>query len=53
MVNIAPVTTADYATIPVPLNSLPLRLAEQFAVLFSVLVHVVKALSTLQPRRSL
>lgn len=53
MMNIAPVTTADYAAIAVSLNRLPLRLAEQFAVLLSVLVHSVNALSTLQPLLSL
>lgn len=53
VVYIAPVFAAYHATIPVPLNRLPLRLAEQFAVLLSVLVHVVNALSTLQPLLSL
>ena len=53
MMNITPVFAADYTAIPVSLNRLPLRLAEQFAVLLSVLIHVVNALSTLQPRRSL
>ena len=53
MMNIAPVPTADYAAVAVSLNRLSLRLAEQFAVLFSVLIHVVNALSTLQPLLSL
>lgn len=53
MMNITPVMTADYAAVAVSLNRLPLSLAEQFAVLLSVLVHSVNALSTLQPRRSL
>ena len=53
MVYIAPVFAADYTAIPVSLNRLPLRSSEQFAVLLCVLVHVVNALSTLQPRRSL
>lgn len=53
MMNIAPVFAADYTAIPVSLNRLPLRSSEQFAVLLCVLVHVVNALSTLQPRRSL
>lgn len=53
MMNIAPVFAADYAAISVPLNGLPLRSSEQFAVLLSVLVHVVNALSMLQPRLSL
>ena len=53
MVNIAPVFAAQYATTLISLNRLPLRFAEQFAVLLSVLVHSVNALSTLQPRRSL
>lgn len=53
MMNIAPVFAADYTTISVSFNRLPLRLAEQFAVLLSVLVHSVNALSTLQPLLSL
>ena len=53
MMNVAPVFAADYAAIAVSLNRLPLRFAEQFAILLSVLIHVVNALSTLQPRRSL
>lgn len=53
MMNITPVFAADYAAIPVSLNRLPLRLAEQFAVLLSVLIHVVNALSMLQPLLSL
>ena len=53
MMNVTTVFAADYAAIPVSLNRLSLGLAEQFAVLLSVLVHVVNALSTLQPRRSL
>lgn len=53
MMNIAPVFAADYAAILVSLNRLPLRLAEQFAVLLSVLIHVVNALSMLQPLLSL
>lgn len=53
MMNITPVMTADYAAVAVSLNRLPLRSSEQFAVLFSVLVHVVNALSTLQPLLSL
>ena len=53
MMNIAPVFAADYATIPVSFNRLPLRLAEQFPILLSVLVHSVNALSTLQPLLSL
>lgn len=53
MVYIAPVTTADYAAVSVSLNRLPLRLTEKFAVLLSVLIHVVNALSMLQPLLSL
>ena len=53
MMNIAPVFAADYTAIPISFNRLPLRLAEQFAVLLSVLIHVVNALSTLQPLLSL
>ena len=53
MMNVTPVFAADYTAIPVSLNRLPLRLAEQFAVLLSVLIHVVNALSTLQPLLSL
>lgn len=53
MMNIAPVTTADYAAVSVSLNRLPLRLTEKFAVLPSVLIHVVNALSMLQPLLSL
>ena len=53
MMNIAPVFAADYAAIPVSLNRLSFRLAEQFAILLSVLIHVVNALSMLQPLLSL
>jgi hypothetical protein len=53
MMNIAPVFAANNAAISVSLNCLPLRSSEQFAVLLSVLVHVVNALSTLQPLLSL
>ena len=53
MMDIAPVFAADYTAIPVSLNRLPLRSSEQFAVLLCVLVHVVNALSTLQPLLSL
>ena len=53
MMNVTPVFAADYTAIPVSLNRLPLRSSKQFAVLLCVLVHVVNALSTLQPRRSL
>ena len=53
MMNVTPIFAADYAAISVSLNRLPLRSSEQFTVLFSVLVHVVNALSTLQPLLSL
>lgn len=53
MVYIAPIFAAYHAAIPVSLNRLPLRLAEQFTVLLCVLIHVVNALSTLQPLLSL
>jgi hypothetical protein len=53
MMNVAPVFAADYAAIAVSLNRLPLCLAEQFPILLSVLVHVVNALSMLQPLLSL
>lgn len=53
VVYIAAVTPTEHATIPVSLNRLPLRSSEQFAILLSVLVHVVNALSMLQPLLSL
>ena len=53
VMNVTPVTTANYTAISVSLNRLPLCLAEQFAVDFCILVHVVNALSTLHPLRSL
>ena len=53
MMNVTPVFAADYTAIPVSLNRLPLRSSEQFAVLLCVLVHVVNALSMLQPLLSL
>lgn len=53
MMNVTPVFAADYTAVAVSFNRLPLRLAEQFAVLLSVLIHVVNALSTLQPLLSL
>lgn len=53
MMNIAPVFAAEYTAVAVSFNRLPLCLTEQFAVLLSVLIHVVNALSTLQPLLSL
>lgn len=53
MMDIAPVFAANYAAVAVSLNRLPLRFAEQFAILLSVLIHVVNALSMLQPLLSL
>ena len=53
MMNITPVFTAEYATTSIPFNRLPFRLTEQFTVLLCILVHVVNALSMLQPLLSL
>lgn len=53
MMNVTPVFAADYTAVAVSFNRLPLRLAEQFAIDFCILVHSVNALSMLQPRRSL
>ena len=53
MMNVTTVFAADYTAVSISLNRLPLRLTEQFAVLLSVLVHVVNALSMLQPLLSL
>lgn len=53
MMNVTPVFSADYTAVAVSLNRLPLRFSEQFAVLLSILVHSVNALSTLQPLLSL